>query len=181
MKTPLSRALALLVAGVGLSLGTGCISAPGQESSHWNLESVGPRVMYHMTGYREDLSGSFREHQWQQKQDLNLTMRRHFLNNNPENPFQADDPGIVAPRPPHSIAPDPVDYFHLEAVAVGLGFLALSNVFIPIPINSVLGTLEEGGAEEFRAGLRATLSGSFGAELGEPAPVEQFRVRNVGY
>ncbi len=183
MKIQLRRgALAVLLPVLGLgSLGLqGCRSAPGQEDNHWNIESIVPRVGYHFFGYREDIDGTYREHQWREKMDINLTLRRHFLNNNPENPFEASDPGRSGGRPPHSILPNPIYYFHLESVATGLAFAAATGTFLPIPIGSVLGTLEEGGGEEFMEGITNTLSGSFGNTLDEPPTVEEFRVRNHG-
>lgn len=165
-----SLALAALLAG--------CRSSPGNETSHWNIESLVPRAGYHFLGYRRDLDGTYREHQWRQKKDITLTARRHFLNNNPENPFQAEDRSLAEPRPYHSILPNPLYYFHLESVATGLVFAAASGTFIPIPIASLLGTLEPGGFEEFGAGIATTFTGSFGHTLGKPPTVEEFRVRN---
>lgn len=179
MKIQLRRgALAAFCLANGLLALSGCRSAPGQDDSHWNIESLGPRVGYHAFGYREDLDGTYREHQWREKQDINLTLRRHFLNNNPDNPFEASDPGRNRPRPPHSILPNPINYFHLESVMTGLAFAATSGTFIPIPIGSIIGTLEEGGGEEFMEGISNTVSGSFGNTLDEPPTVEEFRVRN---
>ncbi len=175
MKTKLSAVCALLVGAV-LSVSTGCQSAPGYAQSHWNIGSVPSRVAYRFFNYREDLDGSYREHQWREKQDINLTLRRHFLNNNPYNPFQADDPSLTDPRPPHSILPDPIDYFHVESLSAGVGLLALTGVFIPIPIGSLLATLQPGGPSEMLEGITDTIGGSFGARLDEPAPVEEFKV-----
>jgi len=171
MKTRL-LALTLL-----LGLGAACQSAPGQGSSHWNIESVYPRFSYYTTGYRSDRTGSFRQHQWEQKRDINRTLRRHFLNNNPDNPFQADDPNAVAPRPPHSVLPNPLMYFHLESLAVGAAFAAAGGPFLPIPIGSVIGTIEPGGWSEFTEGMGRTFSGSFGYELEQPPAPSEFRVR----
>jgi hypothetical protein len=155
-----------------------CQAAPGQAHNHWNIESLKPRISKTLLGYEEDSDGSYREFQWRQKQDINLTLRRHFLNSNPENPFQADDPNIHAPRPPHSLLPDPVDYFHLESLSTGLITLLATGAFIPVPIGSVLGTLEEGGGREFAQGFSGSLSGSYTSTLGSPPEVKKFRVRH---
>jgi hypothetical protein len=176
MKTKLSAGCAILC-GVLLSLSSGCQTAPGQETSHWNIGSVPTRVAYQFFNYREDMDGSYREHQWREKQEVNLTLRRHFLNNNPDNPFQADDPSRVAPRPPHSILPDPVEYFHVESLTTGIALAALTGAFIPVPVGSLLATFEKGGTTEFFEGFGDTLTGSFGTRLDEPPPVEEFRVR----
>jgi hypothetical protein len=173
-KTQLSLAAVLLL---GLA-STGCQASAGQQSNHWNIESIGPRLAYHGLGYRSDLSESYRDHQWQNKQDINLTLRRHFLNHNPNNPFQADDPSLTAPRPPHSILPDPVDYFHLESLLVGAIMDGATGTFIPLPIGSILGTIEPGGPEEFLDGMSSTLTGSFGGRIEQPPSNDEFRVRN---
>ena len=181
MNLPLRRgalAVLLLLPGLGSLALTGCRSAPGGNPSHWNIESLAPRMGYHFLGYREDLDGSYREHQYAQKKSIDLTLRRHFLNNNPENPFEAADSSLSRPRPPHSILPNPLHYFHLESVATGLAFAAATGTFVPIPIGSILGTLEEGGFEEFGEGISNTLTGNFDSTTDEPPSVEDFRVRN---
>ncbi len=171
-------ALAPWLLGTALLSAVSCQSSPGAETNHWNIDSLNRRVAYHFLGYREDLDGLYRNHQWNQKQDINRSARRHFLNNNPDNPFQAADPSLNSPRPPHSLLPDPVNYFHLESITTGLGLLAITGAFIPIPVGSILGTIEEGGAEEFGQGVHTTLTGSYGQRLGQPPSVEEFRVRN---
>lgn len=173
------RRCSLFLAGLLAVLGsTGCQSAPSQEHVHWNLESVGPRVSYAFLGYREDLDGTWRDKQWSDKKSINKTLRRHFLNNNPDNPFQAPDPSIGKPRPPHSVLPSPLDYFHLESLFVGAGMSALTGAFIPIPIGSLLGTFEEGGFEEFGSGLGQSLTFRYDGELPSPPPVEDFEIKN---
>ncbi|MEM7308625.1 MAG: hypothetical protein AAF682_18220 [Planctomycetota bacterium] len=172
------KSLSLVLAAAGLALSS-CASTPGPYDNHWNIGGLGPRLAYHGLSYRPDHADSYRDHQWQQKQDINMTLRRHFLNSNPDNPFQPDDPSLSNPRAPHSIVPDVVDYFHLESLAFGAAFSAISGTFIPVPIGSILGTLEKGGGHEFAQGIEQTLSGSFRGTLGEPAPVEEFRVRNT--
>ena len=152
---------------------------PGYD--HWNIASVKPRAAKHFLGYRGDLDGSYRDFVVRQKQDINLTLRRHFLNNNPANPFQRPDPVYDSGgRPVHSVLPNPLNYFHLESVAIGLAFLAWQEVFLPIPIFSIAATLQEGGWDEFEQGLEEPFhTGSYGGLLHrEPKPVRKFRVRN---
>jgi outer membrane biogenesis lipoprotein LolB len=75
-----------LLAGLGsVLLLAACQASPGQESNHWNIESLAPRTAKAFLGYRRDLDGTYREFQWRQKQDINLTLRRHFLNDSPTN------------------------------------------------------------------------------------------------
>lgn len=178
MTTPTRLTALVLGAALAAFAGSGCQAAPGQEHNHWNLESAGSRAAYHFLGYREDQTATYREHQWQQKQDINLTLRRHFLNSNPYNPFQAADPNVVAPRPAHSLLPDPVGYFHLESLAMGSGLLALSGAFIPVPVGSLIGTFEDGGWDEFEEGISNTFSGSFRRTLDDPPSVDEFEVKN---
>lgn len=173
----LSR-FSLVAAGLLAALASGCQSAPGQEHSHWNLESVGQRISYQFLGYRKDLDGSWRDKSWEDKKDINKTLRRHFLNNNPDNPFQAPDPSAGKSRPPHSVLPDPINYFHLESLFFGGAMSALTGAFIPIPIGSLLGTFEEGGFSEFGAGVGESLTFSYDGDLPTPPPVEDFRVKN---
>ena len=75
---------------------------------------------------------------------------------NPENPFQPEDKQFYEPRPPHSILPRPWYYFHYESLVVGAIIYGASGSFIPIPIDSVLGTLSPGGGDEFQRGLDET-------------------------
>ena len=181
MKKPLSRTLlAGVLLGATLAFG-GCRTNGNPGMDHWNIASVKPRAAKHFLGYRADLDGSYRDFHVRQQQDINLTLRRHFLNNNPANPFQGADPVWEAGgRPAHSILPNPLNYLHLESLAIGFLFLGWQEVFLPIPIFSIAATMQEGGWDEFKQGLSEPFrTGSFGGQLErEPAPVRKFRVRN---
>ena len=89
-------------------------------------------------------------------------MRRHFLNHNPENPNQPVDPTIYAPRPPHSPLPAPHRYIHFEGLVFGAISYAAGGIFLPIPVDSIIGTIEEGGTEEALQGV-----GQFFRPLGQ--------------
>ncbi len=160
-----------------LVLAVSCQSAPSQESSHWNLNSVIPRASYNFLGYREDLSDSYRDQLWEDKQSINLTVKRHFMNVNPENPFQANW-AYDGPRPPHSLLPNPWNYMHAESLVIGGVLAAWTGTFLPIPVGSLIGTLLPGGFAEFGEGIGNTLSGSFRAKIDEPPAVADFRVRS---
>src|SRR5262245_28224683 len=110
---------------------TGIYSAQGE---HWSVESVPDRMVKHFTGYRADRDGSFVDYQYQKKKDINKTLRRHFANNSPDNPFEPDDPSQTARRPPHSVWPDPLYYFHAESLFTGAILLGMTGAFIPLPI-----------------------------------------------
>ena len=179
MKLPRPTVKSLFLALAATGVFASCASAPGPYDNHWNIGGLGPRLAYHGLSYQPHLSDSYRDHQWQQKQDINLTLRRHFLNNNPENPFQPEDPSLSEPRPPHSIVPDPINYFHLESLVFGAAFAALGGTFIPVPLASIIGSMEKGGGAEFVQGLKQTVTGNFRGMVHEPSPVEEFRVRNT--
>jgi hypothetical protein len=141
---------------LGLSLIVGCASHTSDMNRHWSERSIGPRVSRAFLTYDWEKDGSYRDFAWQKKQDINLTVRRHFFNNNPENPFQPGDESFYAPRPPNSLLPRPWNYIHLEGLATGAILYAAGGMFVPIPIDSIIGTLEEGGDEEFMQGIGQT-------------------------
>ena len=181
MKMQRTRSLLAVSLLGAAALFTGCRTNTNPAMDHWNIASVKPRAAKHLLGYRADLDGSYRDFHVRQRQDINLTLRRHFLNNNPENPFQRPDPVFDSGgRQPHSVLPNPLNYFHLEALATGFLFLGWQDVFLPVPIFSIIATMQEGGWEEFNAGLSEPFrTGSFGGMYErEPKPVRKFRVRN---
>jgi len=145
MKTP-----ALLSAAAAALLFSSCVSSPSKINDHWSNESIAPRVARVMLGYDADKYESYRDYQWENKLHIAKTAQRHLLNWNPDNPFQADDPDYYAPRPNHSPLPNPLNYFHLESVVFG------AIIGVPVPVDSLIGTLEPGGGEEFVAGLSTT-------------------------
>jgi hypothetical protein len=146
-------------AGIALALAlVGCKTATFEQSNHWHPDSVGPRVAHHFLGYDADRDGAWRDFDWRQKQSINLTLRRHLLNDNPYNPMEEDDPTLNRPRPPHSLVPYPWHYIHLEGLVVGAIMLNPSvGIFIPIPPGSVIGTLDDGGTDEFMEGVGTTV------------------------
>lgn len=150
-----------VVAGAALlALSTGCQSSARDIDDHWNFASVPPRVGRHLLGYDAARDGSYRDFQWERKKDINLTLRRYFLNDNPENPFQEYDPSLYEGRPVHSILPNPIRYIHVEGLLLGWAITGGGGSFFPLPIDSLLGTFEPGGGEEFRRGISASLTGS---------------------
>ena len=154
MKLPQRLGLGLALAPALLA--AGCTSTP-TTTSHWSSNSIGPSMSRALLSYHPETDGSYRDFQWEKKQDINLTLMRHLLNYNPYNPYQPESTSFFEPRPPHSLLPRPWNYIHLEGLAVGAILYAAGGAFIPIPIDSVIGTLEEGGTEEFMAGVETTL------------------------
>lgn len=147
---------ALLSAAAAALLFSSCVSTPSKANDHWSSQSIAPRVARVMLGYDPDSDGSYRDYQWENKLHIAKTLQRHLLNWNPDNPWQPDDPDYYAPRPNLSPLPNPLSYFHIESVAIGAILYASGGAFIPIPIDSIIGTLEPGGTEEFVAGISAT-------------------------
>ena len=140
---------------------------------HWTVESLPNRMMKRFTGYRADSDGTFRDFQYRKKKDINVTLRRHFANNSADNPFEANDASQTTRRPPHSLAPDPLYYFHAESVFTGLASLGLNGSFVPVPIDSILATVF-GGWSEFRRGFTQGASGN----AINPPGVSKFEVKN---
>jgi hypothetical protein len=148
--------LPLLCSVAALSLVAGCATQL-PVGNHWTSSSIGPSMSRALLGYDVENDGSYRDFQWRKKQSINLTLRRHLLNHNPENPFQPDAPEMFAPRPNHSLVPHPWDYIHIEGLALGAILYAGTGFFIPLPIDSIIATFEPGGSEEFFAGVGETV------------------------
>lgn len=106
--------------------------------------------------YNPEKDGMYRDFQWRKKKNIELTLRRHFFNHNPDNPFEPVDASVYAPRYTHSLVPAPHRYIHVEGLALGAATLAGGGAFIPVPVDSVIATMEEGGAEEFMEGVNET-------------------------
>ncbi|MFN0244281.1 MAG: hypothetical protein ACKVWV_15445 [Planctomycetota bacterium] len=123
-------------------------------TAHWKEHSIAPRVTRAFLSYDGEDDGRYIDFQWQKKQAINMTVRRHLFNHNPENPFQASDDSVYAPRPTHSLVPRPWNYIHLEGMAMGAIAYAAGGMFIPVPVDSVIATLsDEGGEDEFMEGV----------------------------
>jgi hypothetical protein len=175
MSTRIPRVTLLLATAL---LAGSCRSGLPASSSHWNtdhwtIDSVPERMMQHFTGYRRDRDGEYVDFQYRKKKDINITLRRHFLGNSPEDPFEPYDPSLTQRRPPHSIAPDPLYYFHAEGVFIGLAMLGITGAFIPIPVDSLIATMN-GGWDEFGRGFTEGAD----AEAESPPGVSKFRVKN---
>lgn len=144
-----------LLASAALLCLSGCRSTPTQQYNHWSLSSVGPRMSHHfLGGYDYYKHGTWREFDYAQKKDIERTLRRHFLNTNYDNPFQADNSNRYGERHHHSFAPYPWEYIHVEGLVMGALMLNPSvDIFLALPIGSLLGTMDNGGVEEFFDGI----------------------------
>jgi hypothetical protein len=152
---------------------------PATQGKHWTVDSLPERMVKRFTGYRPDLHGNFRDFQYRKKKHVNLTLRRHFLNNSPDNPFEANDPALTQPRPPHSIAPQWLPgtpyfpyYMHAEGLFIGLATLGIWGTFVPLPIESLYATFYGGGGEFWRGFTGGSSTAT------SPPGVSKFRVKN---
>jgi len=65
-----------------------CASSAPEYDSHWNAGHVGKSAERVFTGYDAELDGSRYEYGRDNAEGIALTLRRHFMNDNPENPLQ---------------------------------------------------------------------------------------------
>lgn len=78
----------LLVAALAMG-STSCSSQRTHYDDHWNSRSVGLRMGNAAFNYREERDGDFWEFQERQMDAAGNTIRRHFFNENLDNPLQA--------------------------------------------------------------------------------------------
>ncbi len=151
----------LSVACLVTALFSACNADPNTNATdHWNAAYIAPRFQRAALGYDAERDGRYVDYQYANKKSIYLTMKRHFLNQNPENPFQAVDEGFYEPRPVSSIVPRPWEYINFEGIAWGAIISgATGGIFFPVPIDSIIGTFSEGGGDEFKEGIRQTFSG----------------------
>lgn len=153
MKRPLSLLL------LSILLTTGCQSTGRDINNHWSERSVAPRAARFFSGYDASKDGAYIDFQWERKQSINLTLRRHFFNHNPDNPNHYEIPSRWEERPNHSILPNPLRYIHLEGILLGVAYYASTGIFYPLPLDSILGTLSPGpGLREFASGIGQVLT-----------------------
>lgn len=145
--------LAGLAPVAGLLLSAGCASQAPYVNQHWSNRSIGPSLSRAFLSYDAETDGKYRDFAWEKKRSINLTISRHLLNYNPENPFQSESSDFYNPRPKHSLLPRAAEYIHLEGLALGGIIYASGGLFIPLPLDSIIGTFEEGGTEEFADGV----------------------------
>lgn len=135
----------------------GCATHVSQVNDHWTTRSIGTSLSRAFLSYDAESDGNYRDFAWRKKQSINLTLRRHLFNHNPENPFEPQDFSIYEKRPPNSLVPRPWDYIHVEGLVLGAIVYAGGGVFIPLPIDSIIGTFSEGGDKEFVEGVGETV------------------------
>lgn len=168
--SPRSSAAALLVAATLIG---GCHTAPGDPQSHWNVDSVPRRVTKAFTGYRGPRDGTYMEYQWRKKRANSLTLRRHFLNNNPTNPFQVHDPSWEQAQPEFGLLMNPLYHFHVDSVVWGLVLLGTSGAFIPLPVDSLITLFTP-----FEDSIVDEHTGGWDNVADLPPPPQRFQVKN---
>jgi hypothetical protein len=176
MSTGIRTALLLLLA---LPLFAACKTGlPSSQGEHWVVDSVPMRMVKRFTGYRPDLDGNYIDFQYGKKKSINRTLRRHFLNNSADNPFEASDPSQTSRRHAHSIAPDPLHYMHVESIVIGFATLGIWGTFVPIPVDSMIGTVTTGWFDDWD-GFGEFVDGFVAAGSAKTPPsVGSFRVKN---
>lgn len=172
MTNPLRFALGTGLLFTGLLCG--CRSGAGDPASHWNIDSVPGRITKHFTGYRGAVDGSYLDYQDQKKRDIGRTLRRHFLNDNPDNPFETADPERFDARAPYGPLPDPVHWFNVESIFMGAAAAGWSGAFVPIPLDSVLALFSDGGTGEFYD----SMTGDWEPITNSPPSVKSFKVKH---
>lgn len=84
---------------------TSACTTPAYENNHWHFNSVGPRMTHQFFGYRQSRDGSYLNRVGQDTSDALLTLRRHFVNDNPSNPMLPQPA-----RPPYRPQPPDVEF-----------------------------------------------------------------------
>ncbi len=128
-----------------LALTSACTTQGAHGNDHWSQRSITNSMGRVAFGYDQSRDGNYNDFQHEKKKEFGLTFRRYFFHHNPENPFQVYDWTYYAPRYPNSIVPDTASY-------------------LQEPISSLVGTMSEGGSDEFGQGLGLTGDGLRGKE-----------------
>lgn len=80
-------------------------TTPAYENNHWHFNSVGPRITHQFVGYRQSRDGEFLNMVSRDGQSAFVTLRRHFMNDNPNNPLLPQPA-----RPPYRPQPPQVEF-----------------------------------------------------------------------
>ncbi len=170
----MKRRLSVLFGTSLLALFAACHTTDTRYN-HWRLEGLTPRVAYHLLSYDTNSGIPYRRHASQQRSDIDMTLRRHLLNDNPLNPSQRKN----AWQPPQKVfspLPDPIHFFHLSSVAFAGAMVGAGGSFFLFPIEVIPVLFEEGGPEEMWGGISATFRGERYEKL--PPTPEDFEVEN---
>ncbi len=85
------KLLSATFAGIALAaLASSCVTPTSAQSNHWRVESVGPRITYHLMGYDGTRDGSALDFGKKGAASVGRTLQRRLLNWNPDNPLTGD-------------------------------------------------------------------------------------------
>ncbi len=76
----------LLATALILLVGSGCQAPAKDVNDHWTTKSVMPSISRYVLGYDAGRDGDIGDWFWDDRRANGLTLRRHFLNENPYNP-----------------------------------------------------------------------------------------------
>ncbi|MEM9800852.1 MAG: hypothetical protein AAGA20_11045 [Planctomycetota bacterium] len=101
---PTKRLHALALTALAAATAPSCASYGDDINDHWNFRSVPPRVVRAIDGYDSSRDGTYGEFNARRWHEFGLTLQRHFLVYNPENPWQNPPQGVTpdlaVPEPP---------------------------------------------------------------------------------
>lgn len=81
------RALPLALCALPLFCAS-CKTGSSRANSHWNAQSIGPEIGWYFLGYEVDEDENYGDRLEKDGRHVGLTLQRHFLSVNPDNPFQ---------------------------------------------------------------------------------------------
>lgn len=165
------KALRPLTALLALPLFLGaCQANDPLYDSHWNVGSLGDRASYHLLGYDDSRGKTILEHEQEVAESLAISLRRHFLNDNPTNPAQMRRGwGGDSPYDPTALYAD-VYYIGREAVVTGV---RTATTAVLLPIDLTVGPLVAHAGIEWEGA-----QGFVDFDDDEPPHPSDFEVRN---
>ena len=85
------KLLPATLAGIALAaLASSCVTPTANQSNHWRIESIGPRITYHFMGYDGTRDGTALDFGKSETRSVGKTLQRRLLNWNPDNPLIGD-------------------------------------------------------------------------------------------
>ena len=107
-----------LLLGAGTLLGlAACQAQAKHQREHWTAYYMGPSMSRHFLTYNAETDGKYPDFLWRQTNNIGLTLRRHFFNNNPDNPFEADGRSVHAQDSRLDLTPAPTQSSENEGEA----------------------------------------------------------------
>ena len=183
------KSIALLGAACLLGLASCQTHQPDiYRTSHWNIQSLENRVAYHALGYQPELDSTYGEFRVEENRAIYTTLRRHFLNQNPSNPFQDWPDETAVERFPHDILINPLEIAYLGAVAAGVAAGAAGMIGVPVDYmigsaDTALHEFDDHIGTSTQATVECFVTGSFRKitrqDADSPTTPVEFRIRNT--